>query len=78
MRWGPPSMSAFAQRALIGVGTPDPPITGDAFLRPWQKHSGGQNLSGLPFLPPGHWALCVQNLVDKCVEITPPTLAKLG
>ena len=26
---------------------------------------------------PAHWGLGVQNLVDKCAEITPPTWAKL-
>ncbi len=31
---------------------------------------------GLPFLPSGHWALDVQNLVDRCAEITPPPWAK--
>ena len=31
--WGPPSMSAYAQRALIGGLPPDPHITGDALLK---------------------------------------------
>ena len=30
------------------------------------------------FLPRGHWPLPVQNLVEKCVEMTPPPLAKPG
>ena len=71
-------MSAFAQRAPIGGLPPDPRFTGDALLISVHLRPAGKMWSALSSLPPGHWALVVQNLVEKCVEITPPTLAKPG
>ena len=42
-RWGPPSMSAYAQRALIGGLPPGPRFTGDAFLFPWAFRPAGKD-----------------------------------
>ena len=66
--------AAGAHRRLV----PGPLFYGGRLPESWAIASGGQNLSGLSFLPSGHWALSVQNLVDKCAEITPPTLAQPG
>ena len=71
-------MSTWLTPVLIGGRPLDPHFTGDALLWTWHFSSGGQNLSGVPFLLPGHWALSVQNLVEKCVEISPPALAEPG
>ena len=58
-----------------GSRPPDPRLRGDAFLGAGWSRPAGKTLKGFPFLPPGHWALNVQNLVDGLVEITPPGLA---
>ena len=87
-------MSTYAQRVLTGGFPyplwpfgPSPPDRGSRPQtpkyggRPPESRalsSGGQNLSGVPLLPPGHWALKMQNLVKRCAEITPPILAKPG
>ena len=54
---------------------PGPLFTGDACLKAGHFRPAGKIWSALSSLPPGHWALVVQNLVEKCVEMTPPTWA---
>ena len=42
--------------------SPGPLFYGGRLPESWAIASGGQNLSGLLFLPPGHWALGLQKL----------------
>ena len=73
-RWGPPSMSAFAERALIGSLPPAPRLrgtpsreTGNFFRRPKTRPC--------ILLASAHWGLQGENLGRCGVEITPPTQA---
>ena len=67
-RRGTASVSTYAQRVLTGAFPPAPPVYGGRPLDTLVLASGGQNLSGMLFLPPGHWALRVQNPVDIALK----------
>ena len=69
-------MSAFAQRALIGVGTPDPRFTGDALLGNWHLCPAPPNTRPCILLASGTQAPTGVKFEKFCAVRTPPTLAK--
>ena len=72
---GPPPMSAFAERALIG-GLPRTPFTRDALPVYWAISSGGQNQDRPIFLAPGAQAPTKWKFGNIRAVRTPPTRAK--
>ena len=58
--------------------TPKPPIYGGRPTGGWVKTIRRAKPGGLFLLASGHWALCVQNLAEKCVGRTPPPWEKPG
>ncbi len=69
---GAPSMSAFAQRALIGGLPPSPHFTGDALLGVRLKPPGGPKTRSVIPLAPAHWGLPGQKFRIIRAVRTPP------
>ena len=77
-RRGTPSMSAFAQRALIGGFSSVPLFYGSTLLRGWHLHPAGKMWSAFSLLPRGHKPLPGLKFQRVRAIRTPPAWAKPG
>ena len=77
-RRGTAPMNTSPKAGVYSHLSPGPPIYGGRPPGYQVIGSGGQKLSGLPFLPPGHWARPGPKFERICAEMTPTPWAEPG